>query len=78
MLPLSDRQHDTFANPAKMLCREGNLRVLREDAFLLWVDGDRTCLRCDLCELLGETGLLTLDLFEREGVLSPGSSCAVP
>src|ERR1700736_4050974 len=68
----SDRQHDTFDNPAKMACREGNLRVLREAAFLLWEDGDRPRLRCHWCELMGETGLLTLDLLQREGVLAPG------
>jgi hypothetical protein len=28
MIPLFDRQHDAFDNPAKMACREGNLRVL--------------------------------------------------
>jgi hypothetical protein len=72
MRHFSDRQHDTFDNPAKMACREGNLRVLREAAFLLWEDGFRTRLRCDWCELMGETGLLTLDLLEREGVLKAG------
>src|SRR3954451_2412259 len=72
MTPLSDRQHDAFDNPAKMACRQGNLRVLREAAFLLWQDGDRVRLRCDWCELMGTTGLLTLDLLEREKVLSPG------
>jgi hypothetical protein len=72
MPPLSDRQHDAFDNSAKMACREGNLRVLCEAAFLLWEDGDRTRLRCDWCELMGATGLLTLDLLEREGVLAPG------
>ena len=39
MIPRSDRQHDAFDNPAKMACREGNLRVLREAAFLLWENG---------------------------------------
>jgi hypothetical protein len=68
---LSDRQHDTFDNPAKMACREGNLRVLREAAFLLWEDGDHKRLRCDWCELMGETGFLTLNLLEREGILAP-------
>src|ERR1700719_1649435 len=72
MTPLSDRQHDTFDNPAKMACRAGNLRVLREAAFLLWDDGDRSRLRCDWCELMGATGFLTLDLLERQGVLAPG------
>src|SRR5438552_2417587 len=72
MTDLSDRQQDAFDNPAKMTCREGNLRVLREAAFLLWADGDRNRLRCDWCELMGETGFLTLDLLEREGVLAPG------
>src|SRR5580700_9958058 len=72
MPDLSDRQHDIFANPAKMACREGNVRVLREAAFLLWEDSERTRLRCDWCELMGETGLLTLELLEREGVLAPG------
>jgi hypothetical protein len=68
----SDRQHDAFDNPAKMACREGNLRVLREAGFLLWEDGGRTRLRCDWCELMGATGLLTLDLLERQGVLAAG------
>src|SRR5258707_8872419 len=72
MTPFSDRQHDAFDNPAKMACREGNLRVLREAAFLLWHDGDRTRLRCDWCELMGATGFLTLDLLDRQGVLAPG------
>jgi hypothetical protein len=36
MTSLSDRQHDAFDNPAKIACREGNLRVLRECAYLLW------------------------------------------
>ncbi len=71
-MSLSDRQHDAFDNPAKMACREGNLRVLREAAYLLWQDGDRTRLRCDWCELMGATGLLTLDLLESQGVLVPG------
>jgi hypothetical protein len=69
---LSDRRRDAFDNPAKMACREGNLRVLRESAYLLWEDGNRTRLRCNWCELMGATGLLTLDLLEREGVLAPG------
>ncbi len=72
MTDLSDRQSDAFDNPAKMACREGNLRVLRDAAFLLWEDGDRTRLRCDWCELMGATGLLTLDLLERAGALAPG------
>src|SRR5947209_11297800 len=72
LTPLSDRQHDAFDNPAKMACRADNLRVLREAAFLLWEDGDRARLRCDWCELMGETGWLTLDLLERQGVLAPG------
>jgi hypothetical protein len=73
MTPLSGRQHDAFDNPAKMACREGNLRVLRDAALLLWEDGERSRLRCDWCELMGATGLLTLDLLECEGVLAPGS-----
>lgn len=72
MPPLSSRQLDAFDNPAKMACREGNLRVLREAAFLLWEDGNRAQLRCDWCELMGATGLLTLDLLEREGALPAG------
>src|SRR6516165_11251052 len=70
MPTLSDRQHDAFDNPAKMACREGNLRVLREAAFLLWEDGDKMRLRCDWCELMGTTGLLTLELLEGKGVLA--------
>jgi hypothetical protein len=77
MAPLSDRQHDAFDNPAKMACREGNLRVLREAAYLLWEDGDRTRLRCDWCELMGATGERTIDLLEREGVLAPGGFVGV-
>ena len=72
MTPHSDRRHDAFDNPAKMACRTGNLRVLRDAAYLLWEDGDRTRLRSDWCELMGATGLLTLDLLERESVLAPG------
>jgi hypothetical protein len=71
MNELSDRQRDAFDNPAKMACREGNLRVLRDAAYLLWQDGDRARLRCDWCELMGATGWLTLDLLEREAVLAP-------
>lgn len=77
MPSLSDRQHDAFDNPAKMACRAGNLRVLREAAFLLWEDSERKRLRCDWCELMGETGLLTLDLLEGEGVLAPGGFVGV-
>src|SRR5258707_513377 len=33
--PVSDRQLDAFDNPAKAVCREGNLRVLREAGFRL-------------------------------------------
>jgi hypothetical protein len=76
-VPCRDRKQDAFANPAKMACRAGNLRVLREAAFLLWADGDRKRLRCDWCELMGQTGLLTLDLLEREGVLAPGGFVGV-
>lgn len=50
MTPLSDRQHDAFDNAAKMACREGNLRVLREAAYLLWEDAERTRLRYHCCE----------------------------
>ena len=32
-MPLSDREHDAFDNPAKALCRAGNLRVRREAAY---------------------------------------------
>src|SRR5262245_33464235 len=67
----SDRCNDAFANLAKTSCRQGNLRVLREAAFLLWEDGERKRLRCDWCELMGATGLLTLELLESEGVLAP-------
>src|SRR5207248_354087 len=77
MPPLSDRQSDAFDNPAKMACREGNLRVLREAAFLLWEDGHRTRLCCDWGELMGQTGLRTLELLEREGVLAPGGFVGV-
>src|SRR5438270_4741024 len=77
MTPLSDRRHDAFDNPAKLACRAGNLRALREAAYLLWEDGGRTRLRCDWCELMGATGLLTLDLLEREGVLATGGFVGV-
>ena len=70
MTQQSDRQHDAFDNPAKAACRAGNLRVLREAAYLLWQDSDRTRLRCDWCELMGATGLLTLDLLECAGALA--------
>src|SRR3954463_12880572 len=73
----SDRRHDAFDNPAKMACRAGNLRALREAASLLWEDADRPRLRCDWCELMGETGLRTLELLEREGVLAVGGFVGV-
>jgi hypothetical protein len=66
MTDLSDRQHDAFDNAAKMACRHGNLRALRQAAYLLWEYGERTRLRCDWCELMGATGMLTLALLERE------------
>jgi hypothetical protein len=47
MQPLSERQHDAFDNPAKMACREGNLRVLREAAYLLWHNVNQIRPRCD-------------------------------
>ncbi len=76
-MPLSDRQHDAFDNPAKAQCRDGNLRVLREAAHLLWEDDNRSRLRCDWCELMGATGLLTLDMLEREAVLAAGGFVGV-
>jgi hypothetical protein len=72
MPPLSDRRFDAFDNPTKAACREGNVRALREAAYLLWENGDRTRLRCDWCELMGATGLFTLELLERAEALSPG------
>ncbi len=77
MTDLSNRQHDAFDNAAKMACRQGNLRVLREAAYLLWQDAERTRLRCDWCELMGATGLRTLELLEREGVLAAGGFVGV-
>jgi hypothetical protein len=77
MTPSSDRQFDAFNNPAKALCRAGNLRALRESAHLLWEDHSRLRLRCDWCELMGETGFLTLDMLEREGVLAAGGFVGV-
>src|ERR1700746_2480509 len=77
MTQSSDRQHDNFDNPAKMTCRAGNLHALRQAAFLLWEDGDRARLRCDWCELMGDTGLRTLELLERERVLAPGGFVGV-
>ena len=77
MTPLSDRQSDAFDNASKMACRKGNLRVLREAAFLLWADAERTRLRCDWCELMGATGLRTLEMLEREGVLAAGGFVGV-
>jgi hypothetical protein len=77
MTPLSDRSHDAFDNPAKAACREGNLRVLREAAYLLWEDAERPRLRCDWCELMGATGLRTLEMLEREGALAAGGFVGV-
>jgi len=77
MSTLSDRQNDAFDNPAKAQCRAGNLRVLREAAHLLWEDGERLRLRCDWCELMGATGLLTLDMLEQESVLAAGGFVGV-
>ncbi len=39
--------------------------------------GEKVRLRCDWCELMGETGLLTLDMLEREGVLAAGGFVGV-
>jgi hypothetical protein len=75
-MPLSNRKTDAFDNPAKALCREGNLRALRGSSHALWED-TRARLRCDWCELMGETGLLTLELLEREGVLAAGGFVGV-
>jgi hypothetical protein len=72
MTDLSDRKHDAFDNPAKAACRDGNLRALRDTAYLLWEDNDRIRLRCDWCELMGATGLLTLELLESAEALAPG------
>src|SRR5271155_1811711 len=77
MSPLSARRHVAFDNPAKAMCREGNLRVLREAAHLLWEDDSRSRLRCDWCELMGETGLLTVDMLQREAVLAAGGFVGV-
>jgi len=77
MSDLSDRQHDAFDNAAKMACRQGNLRALKEAAYLLWEDGERKRLRCDWSELMGATGMLTLDLLEQEGTLAPGGFVGV-
>lgn len=77
MTPRSDRQSDTFDNASKMACREGNLRILREAAYLLWENAERTRLRCDWCELMGATGLRTLELLERESVLAAGGFVGV-
>jgi hypothetical protein len=48
----SERQHDAFDNAAKMACRQGNLRILKEAAYLLWTNGERKRLRCDWCDRL--------------------------
>jgi hypothetical protein len=69
---LFGRSHDAFDNSARAGYCEGNLRILRKAAHLLWEDGDRTRLRCDWCELTGATSLLSLDLLERAGSLAPG------
>jgi hypothetical protein len=76
-MTVSDRQHDAFDNPAKAQCRDGNPRVLREAAHLLWEDDSRSRLRCDWCELMGATGFLTLDVLQREGVLAAGGFVGV-
>jgi hypothetical protein len=76
-MSLSDRQYHAFDNPAKQQCRDGNPRVQREAAHLLWEDDSRSHLRCHWCELMGQTGLLTLDMLEREGVLSAGGFVGV-
>ena len=34
-------------------------------------------LRCDWCELMGESGWLTLELLEREGVLATGEFVSI-
>src|SRR5262249_4217793 len=55
MSPRSDRETDAFDNPAKAAYRAGNLR---EAAYFLREDADRTCLRCERTDA---TGLLARD-----------------
>ncbi len=67
---ISDRAHDAFDNLAKQECRERNLLAVVQQAHSLWDEDGR--LRCGWAELMGETGVKTLELLEREGVLSTG------
>lgn len=74
MLPeTSDRVHDNFDNPSKAACRERNLLAVVEQAPELWDDDDeQPHLRGDWCELMGQSGIRTLEMLEGADVLAPG------
>jgi hypothetical protein len=67
---VSSRSSHTFDNGPKTMTRERNLLALVEQAGELWDDDRHGRLRCDWCELTGQTGALTLSMLERAGVLA--------
>lgn len=68
--PVSDRSADTFDNASKHACRTRNLRTVQEQAPALLDDDGK--LRCGWAELMGETGVKTLELLQDAGVLAAG------
>ena len=64
------RNNDTFLSDAKNSCRLGNLKAVLESKELL--DPTNPILRCDWCELMGESGVETLRMLESRKFLRPG------
>jgi hypothetical protein len=64
----SERRTDTFDNPSKQGWRDHTMRLLRSNP-ALW-DSDFTKLRCDVAELLGESGDISIATYGE--ILRPG------
>jgi len=69
------RRNDTFLGAAKAACRAGNMAAVSAEREL-W-EPDSPKLRCDWCELMGESGLETLAALESRGVMRPGGFVGV-
>ncbi|MCO5166652.1 MAG: hypothetical protein M9894_09830 [Planctomycetes bacterium] len=68
---VSDRDTDSFDNPAKTLYRQRHLDALRAQAPELWLDEERRRLLGGWLELVGATGWRTLELLEGTGAIEP-------
>ncbi len=73
---VSDRATHSFDNPAKAATRERNLRVVVDQAHELW-DEERGVLRGRWCELMGTSGIRTLEMLERARALPHGGFVGV-